>query len=43
VSRTKQTLRNWKEEDPAFTLKKMGGQWIAIRPFLEAHLLLEDN
>lgn len=36
---TGQTLVNWKKKNPAFPLKKMGGQWVAIRPFLEAFLL----
>ncbi len=33
-----QTLVNWKKKNPAFPLKKMGGQWVVIRPFLEAFL-----
>ena len=36
---SRQTLVNWKRKNPAFPLKKMGGQWVAIRPFLEAFLL----
>ena len=34
-----QTLVNWKKKNPSFPLKKMGGQWVAIRPFLDAFLL----
>lgn len=37
-----QTLVNWKKKNPAFPLKKMGGQWVAIRPFLDAFLLHGD-
>ncbi|HEX3804034.1 MAG TPA: hypothetical protein VHV75_14435 [Solirubrobacteraceae bacterium] len=39
VRKTGQTLRNWKRQNAAFPMKKMGGQWIVIRPYLEAFLL----
>ncbi len=34
-----QTLVNWKRKNPAFPIKKLGGQWIVVRPYLEAFLL----
>ncbi len=39
LRKSTQTLRNWAVNEPAFPAKKMGGQWVVIRPYLDAFLL----
>ena len=39
MRKSTQTLLNWRKKYPAFPLEKWGGQWIVIRPYLEAFLL----
>lgn len=39
LRKSKQTLLNWRKKYPAFPIEKWGGQWVVIRPYLEAFLL----
>lgn len=39
LRKSTQTLLNWRKKYPAFPIEKWGGQWVVIRPYLEAFLL----
>ena len=39
VRKSTQTLLNWRKKYPGFPIEKWGGQWIVVRPYLEAFLL----